>query len=146
MEKLSSLIQLENPTLKQCDRVISAADVIRMMMEVRKGMQSELRFQDELGLSEEEVAFYHIIENLGNKAFTNEFMAELVHKVLAAMKKQFKVDWTNPHRSDVLSKVNLAVKMVLIKEKITGEQLKFLTNAIVEQAKEQYKDWPRNFA
>jgi type I restriction enzyme, R subunit len=137
---------LEKAISEYHDRVISAADVIRMMMEVRKGMHSELRFQDELGLSDEEVAFYHIIENLGNKAFTNEFMADLVHKVLAAMKKQFKVDWTNPHRSDVLSKVNLAVKMVLIKEKITGEQLKFLTKAIVEQAKEQYKDWPRNFA
>ncbi|AIG28414.1 hypothetical protein EGH10_04625 [Brevibacillus laterosporus] len=31
--------------------------------------------------------------------------------------------------------------MVLISEKITGGQLKLLTNAIVEQAKEQYKDW-----
>ena len=128
------------------DRVISAADVIRMMMEVRKGMESELHFQDDLGLSDEEAAFYYIIENLGNKAFTNEFVANLVHKILAAMKKEFKVDWTNPHRADVLSKVNLAVKMVLMKEKISGEQLKFLTNAIVEQAKEQYKDWPRNLA
>ncbi|MBB6446552.1 type I restriction endonuclease subunit R [Bacillus benzoevorans] len=137
---------LEKAISEYHDRVISAADLIRMMIEVKKGMQGELRFQDELGLSEEEVAFYHIIENMGNKAFTNDFIANLVHKVLEAMKKQFKVDWTNPHRSDVLSKVNLAVKMVLMKEKITGEQLKFLTNAIVEQAKEQYKDWPRNLA
>jgi type I restriction enzyme, R subunit len=126
--------------------VISAADVIRMMMEVRKGMESELRSQDEMGLSEEEVAFYHIIESMGNEAFTNEFIANLVHKVVAAMKKEFKVDWTNPHRSDVLSKVNLAVKMVLLREKIKGEQLQFLTNALVDQAKEQYKDWGRNFA
>ncbi|CRH66991.1 Domain of uncharacterised function (DUF3387) [Chlamydia trachomatis] len=125
------------------DRVISAADVIRMMMEVRNGMESELRFQDDLGLSDEEVSFYHIIENLGNKAFTNDFIANLVHKVLASMKKEFKVDWTNPHRSDVLSKVNLAVKMVLRNEQISGEQLNFLMNAIVEQAKKQYKDWPR---
>ncbi|WP_345912069.1 type I restriction endonuclease subunit R [Bacillus altitudinis] len=137
---------LEKAINEYHDRVISAADVIRMMMEVRKGMENELRFEEDLGLSDEEVAFYHIIENLGNKAFTNDFIANLVHKVLAAMKKEFKVDWTNPHRADVLSKVNLAVKMVLMKEKITGEQLKFLTNAIVEQAKEQYKDWPRNLA
>ncbi|MCI2255532.1 type I restriction endonuclease subunit R [Domibacillus sp. PGB-M46] len=137
---------LEKAITEYHDRVISAADVIRMMMEVRKGMEDELRFEDDLGLSDEEVAFYHVIENLGDKVFTNEFIASLVRKVLTAMKKEFKVDWTNPHRVDVLSKVNLAVKMVLMKEKITGEQLKFLTNAIVEQAKEQYKDWPRNLA
>lgn len=47
------------------------------------------------------------------------------------------------HRSDVLSMVNLAVNMLLTREKITGEQLKFLTNAIGEQAKEQYKEWPK---
>jgi type I restriction enzyme R subunit len=58
----------------------------------------------------------------------------LVHKVVTAMKKEYKVD--------VLSIVNLAVKMVLMREKITGEQLKFLTKAIVVQAKEQYKKWP----
>ncbi|MDD9791746.1 DUF3387 domain-containing protein [Priestia megaterium] len=137
---------LEKAISEYHNRVISAADVIRMMMEVRKEMESELRFEDELGLWDEEVSFYHIIEKLGNNAFTNDFIANLVHKILAAMKKEFKVDWTNPHRADVLSKVNLAVKMVLMKEKITGEQLKFLTNAIVEQAKEQYKDWPRNLA
>ena len=111
-------------------------------MEVRKGMESEFHFQDDLGLSDEEAAFYYIIENLGNKVFTNEFVANLVHKILAAMKKEFKVDWTNPHRADVLAKVNLAVKMVTMREKITGEQLKFLINAIVEQAKVQYKKWP----
>ncbi|MEH7021216.1 type I restriction endonuclease subunit R [Priestia megaterium] len=137
---------LEKAISEYHDRVVSAADVIRMMMEVRREMESELQFEDALGLTDEEVAFYHIIENLGNNAFSNDFIADLVHKILVAMKKEFKVDWTNPHRSDVLSKVNLAVKMVLMREKITGKQLKFLTNAIVEQAKEQYKDWPRNFA
>jgi type I restriction enzyme R subunit len=50
------------------DRVITAVDVIRMMMEVRNGMQYELKFQEDLGLSDEEVAFYHIVENLGSEA------------------------------------------------------------------------------
>jgi len=38
--------------------------------------------------------------------------------------------------------VTLAVKMVLMRENIKGEQLRFLTNTIVEKAKEKYKDWP----
>lgn len=133
---------LEKAITEYHDRVITAADVIRMMMEVRKGLEEELRFQEELGLSEEEMAFYHIIESLQEDAFSHSFIADLVHKVVAAMKKEFKVDWTNQHRADVLAKVNLAVKMVLMKENVKGEQLQFLTKAIIEQAKEQYKGWP----
>ena len=51
---------------------------------------------------------------------------------------------TSPHRRDVYAKVKLAVKQVLMKEKITGQQLQFLTNKFMEQAEQQYKDWPMN--
>ena len=69
-------------------------------------------------------------------------VAGLIRKVVAAMKKEFQIGWTNHHRQDVLAKVTLAVKMVLMRENIKGEQLRFLTNAIVEKAKDKYKDWP----
>jgi type I restriction enzyme R subunit len=124
------------------NQVIKAADVIRMMIQVKKGMDSDTQMREELDLSEEEMSFYHIVEGLGEASFSNEFVANLIHKVVAAMKKEFQVDWTNPHRQDILAKVNLAVKMVLMKEKIKAEQIRFLTNALVEQAKEQYKDYP----
>ena len=58
------------------------------------------------------------------------------------LKKKLDVDWTSPHRQDVYAKVKLAVKMVLMKEKVTGQQLQFLTNKFMEQAEEQYKGWP----
>ncbi|MBP1937301.1 hypothetical protein [Paenibacillus sediminis] len=51
------------------------------------------------------------------------------------MKNEFQIDWMNPHRADVLAKVSNAVKMVHIREKIKGEQLRFLTNAIIEAGK-----------
>lgn len=124
------------------NRVISAADVIRFMVEMRNNLDEETKRRMELGLSEEEVVFYEIISNMDNASFDNQFMAKLVHQVVDSMKKQFQVDWTNPHRQDILSKVNLAVKATLIKNKIKPEQLKFLTNAFVEEAKEQFKDWP----
>jgi len=38
----------------------------------------------------------------------------------------------------------MAVKKVLMKEGIKGQQLIFITKAIMEEAKEQYKDWPQN--
>ncbi|MBB3854575.1 hypothetical protein GGQ95_001722 [Anoxybacillus rupiensis] len=40
--------------------------------------------------------------------------------------------------------MKLAVKQVLMKEKITAQQLQFLTNKLMEQAEQQYKDWSVN--
>lgn len=124
------------------NRVITATAVAQMMVEAKKKMDEERKKKEVLGLSDEEMAFYYIIENMGNEAFSNEFITGLIRKVVSAMKKEFQIDWTNPHRADVLAKVSNAVKMVLIREQIKGEQLRFLTNAIIDQAKEKYKDWP----
>jgi type I restriction enzyme R subunit len=124
------------------NRVITAAAVARMMVEARRKLLEERRKKEALGLTEEEMVFYDLIEHMGDGVFSNEFLAGLVRKVVAAMKKEFQIDWTNPHRQDVLAKVTLAVKMVLMRENIKGEQLRFLTNAIIEKAKEKYKDWP----
>lgn len=124
------------------NRVITATAVVKMMVEAKNKLLEERKKKEALGLTEEEMVFYDLIENMGDGVFSNEFMASLVRKVVSAMKKEFQIDWTNPHRQDVLAKVTLAVKMVFMRENIKGEQLRFLTNVIIEKAKEKYKDWP----
>ncbi|MGZ9586658.1 hypothetical protein [Paenibacillus marinisediminis] len=52
----------------------------------------------------------------------------------------YPVNWDEP--PGIIRIVVVAMKMVLIREKIKGEQLRFLTNAIIEQVKEKYRDWP----
>ncbi|MEZ7792183.1 type I restriction endonuclease subunit R [Niallia circulans] len=133
---------LEKTLTDYHNRVIQAADVVRMMIKMRKEMEEEIRRRQDLGLSEEEVEFYKAISSLEEGAFSNEFLANIIHKVVKELKKKLDVDWTSPHRQDVYSKVKLAVKMVLIKEKVNGQQLQFLTNRFMEQAEQQYKDWP----
>ena len=124
-------------------RVIQATDVLHAMMDIKRKMDTEERVRSDLGLSEEEVAFYNIVARLGQGTFSNEFIAGLVHKIVKAMKKQFKPDWTSSQRGDVLSAVSVAVKQILIREKVKGEQLRSeLTKAIIEEAKGQYKDLP----
>jgi len=138
-----SLKDLLEKTLRDYHtRVIQAADVLQAMIELKKRLEEETKLRDKLGLSEEEVAFYNVIAQMNSDAFSNEFVADLIHKVVKAMKTKFQPDWTSPHRQNVMSSVTLSVKKVLMDTKISAEQLSFLTKAIVEQAKEQYKDWP----
>ncbi|KPV43825.1 type I restriction endonuclease subunit R [Alicyclobacillus ferrooxydans] len=123
-------------------RVIQAADVLQAMIELKKRLEEETKLRENLGLSEEEVAFYNVISQMRSDAFSNEFIADLIHKVVRAMKTKFQPDWTSPHRQNVMSSVTLSVKKVLLDARVSAEQLSFLTKAIVEQAKEQYKNWP----
>ncbi|WP_418314670.1 hypothetical protein [Salicibibacter kimchii] len=65
-----------------------------------------------------------------------------MHKVVKELKKNLNQGWTSEHRKSIYAKVSMFVKRVLMQEGIKGEQLKFITNAIMDEAKEQYKDWP----
>jgi type I restriction enzyme R subunit len=52
------------------------------------------------------------------------------------------VDWTKPHRSNIEASVQSAVRRVLYRNKIKGEQLQFLRKRLMEQAKALYEQWP----
>lgn len=142
-KKSKSMSDLLRKTLDDYhNRIITAADLILMMTKMQQDLRNEEQKRRDLGLSEEEVAFYDLVASMGEKTFTNEFMANLVHQVLKEMKKQFQVDWAEPHRSDILAKVSLAVKKVLIREKVSGEAFQFLSKAFVDEAKVKYYKWP----
>ena len=53
-----------------------------------------------------------------------------------------KVDWTRSHRRDVHAGVESAVKMVLRRRKIQGEQFRFLLHRLMKQAEATYEEWP----
>ncbi|MFD1449518.1 type I restriction endonuclease subunit R [Oceanobacillus sojae] len=126
------------------NRIIQAADVVRMMADMKGEVDDEADFRKDLGLSDEEVEFYKAITSLKMEAFDNKFLADLIHKVVKELKKNLSQDWTSEHRKNIYAKVNMSVKKVLMNEGIKGQQLIFITKAIMEEAKEQYKDWPQN--
>lgn len=138
-----SMSELLEKTLQEYhERIITAADVVHMMVRMRNDLRNEVNKRQDLGLSEEEVSFYEIIASMGEHSFTNEYIAGLVRSVVKDLKKELKPGWTEAHRTDVMAKVRVAVTKTLIREKVTGQALQFILKAVVEEAKEKYKDWP----
>ncbi len=125
------------------NRIIQAADVLRVMVDMKKGVDTEADFRKELGLSDEEAEFYKAVTSLEMDAFDNKFLADLIHKVVKELKKNLSQDWTSEHRKSIYAKVSMSVKHVLMREGIKGQQLQFITKAIMKEAEEQYKDWPQ---
>jgi len=79
--------ELLEKTLKDYhNRIIQAADVVRMMADMKNEVDDEVDYRKELGLSDEEVEFYKAIASLKMDAFDNKFLADLIHKIVKELK------------------------------------------------------------
>ncbi len=126
------------------NRLIEANDVVAVIRKIHAQQQADAQRQAELGLSDEELAFYDVIV-LGddiNLAQTDEWIADLVRQVVKSVRANLQVDWTKPHRSDIEAAVQSAVGRVLRRKRIKGEQFAFLRKRLMKQAKASYEEWP----
>ncbi|HMC60289.1 MAG TPA: type I restriction enzyme endonuclease domain-containing protein [Candidatus Solibacter sp.] len=73
---------------------------------------------------------------------TRQFLTSLIHDVVQAVKRNLKVDWTEPHRDAVRAEVRAAVRRVLRMREVRREHFDFLIERIMEQAAALYADWP----
>ncbi len=95
------------------DRLIDAADVIRVMVQIREDELREQKRASDLNLAPEELAFYDAVAANLATVYDEQFLAGLIHEVVLAVKRNLKVDWTEPHRDAVQAEVRAAVRRVL---------------------------------
>ncbi len=106
--------------------------------ETAREMQDEDLRRQQLGLTEEEEAFYEILAKHPNAVQDFELIKELVRKILAVVKKSAtQPDWYK--KDDTKAQLMLAVKQVL-RFKVKAE-LQEILEEVMEQAEERYKDW-----
>jgi type I restriction enzyme, R subunit len=133
---------LEQTLQKYHNRAIQAADVVRVMIEIRKDMDNEAARSKALNLSPEEIAFYDAVAANIATLFDEKTLCDLIRDVVQAVKKNLKVDWTKPHREDVKAGVRAAVKTVLRRRGVKKEFLDALTDKVIVQAEALFKEWP----
>jgi len=135
--------ELLEETLKRYhNRLIDAASVIEAMIRMRREMENADKRAEELGLSEEELAFYDAIADNYGTIYDNELLSEIVHEVVATIKKNLKVDWTKPHRVQARAAIRSAVKRVLRKKKLKPDDFDVFLNRFMEQAEAMWANWP----
>ena len=133
---------LETTLQKYHNRVIDAATVIKAMLEIRRDMDASDKRAAELGLREDELAFYDAIQANYGELYGIEFLRDLIHDVVQSIKRNLKVDWTAAHREDVKAAVRAAVKRVLRNRGVKPGDLEPFVATIMEQAEALYADWP----
>lgn len=112
---------------------------IKHLIDIANEFKNDDIRTSELGLSEDELAFYDLL--VANEAILNEKgpIQDLVHQVVASVKKNLQLDWTK--KEDARAAIRLAVKKEL-RGKVAFSELDKLLKEVIEQAEGQYGDWP----
>lgn len=69
-------------------------------------------------------------------------LREIVHDVVQTLKRNLKVDWTEPSREEIRAGVRSAVRMVLRRKKVREEDLEPFLGSVMLQAQALYAEWP----
>jgi type I restriction enzyme R subunit len=112
---------------------------IKHLLDIADEFQQDDIRTKQLGLTEDELAFYDLLS--ASQKIINEAgpIQDLVHKVVASVKKNLQLDWTK--KEDARAAIRLAVKKEL-RGKVPFSELDNLLKEVIEQAEGQYRDWP----
>jgi type I restriction enzyme R subunit len=133
---------LEKTLQRYHNRLIDAATVVAEMLRMKQEMDASDARARELGLAEEEVAFYDAVAASGEAVYDEPFLRDLVHDVVQTIKRNLKVDWTEPHRDQVRAEIRAAVKRVLRRRSVREADFEPFIARFMEQAEAQYAEWP----
>jgi type I restriction enzyme R subunit len=144
LQKYRSLQEILEKTLeKYRQNAITAAEVMQALVEMRKEYFGEDERKEKYDLTNEEIAFIDAINEVRDGAYDMPFLCDLVREIVEAVKRNLEVDWTKPHRENVQASVRSAVKRVLRRKGVTGDDMQAVQEEIMEQAESLYRDWPQ---
>ena len=130
-KKFSEMI--ESAVKKYHNNQIDSAQVLEELSAIAREMRLEDYKADELGLTEEEYAFYSVLnQNDSTKFLDDHKMKELIHHIVDIVRKNATVDWSK--RSDVRAKLRLTVRKILIRYGYPPDLARLEADRVLEQS------------
>lgn len=131
--------ELEKVLSKYHKNSIDSIVAIKHLLDIAAEFKNDDKRTKELGLTEDELAFYDLLS--ANEKLLNMQgpIQDLVHKVVASVKKNLQLDWTK--KENAKAAIRLALKREL-KGIVPFSELDKLLKDVLEQAEGQYKEWP----
>lgn len=111
---------------------------LEKLREVAREMQEEDERRKQLGLSDEEEAFYEILAKHKTAVKDFQLIKEIVQEVTATIKRNLQIDWFK--KPDARAQIMLAVRKSLKRRGVETE-LQDILAEIMEQAEARYKEW-----
>jgi len=131
--------ELDKVLSKYHKNSLDSIATIKHLLDLANEFRNEDKRRKELGLDEEELAFYDLLSSKESLLNKQGPIQDLVHNVVASVKKNLQLDWTI--KEDAKAAIRLAVKKEL-KGIVPFSELDNLLKEVIEQAEGQFKDWP----
>jgi type I restriction enzyme R subunit len=132
---------LDQTILRYQNRTIDAAEVITELIDLAKEMQQASQRGEELGLNDDELAFYDALAD--NESAVNvlgdQQLAFIAHELVKAVRKNVSIDWTV--KQSARAKIRVLVKRILRKYGYPPDLQESATKTVLEQAELLAADW-----
>ncbi|MGK4339994.1 type I restriction endonuclease subunit R [Ectopseudomonas oleovorans] len=138
-KKFSEL--LDSVIKRYQNRSIETAQVIEELIEMAKKFAAASKRGDQLGLNDDELAFYDALANneASVRELGDEVLAKIAHELTESLRQNVTVDWSN--RDSVRAKLRLLVKRILRKYKYPPDQQEEAAQLVLMQAETLCEAW-----
>jgi type I restriction enzyme R subunit len=132
---------LEQALRRYQSRAIETAKVIEELIQLAKEMRDATKRGEELGLSDDEVAFYDALHTNDSavQVMGDEALMTIARELVAAVRKNVTIDWTI--RENVRANLRVIVKRILRKYGYPPDLQEKATQTVLEQAEVLSGGW-----
>ena len=132
---------LEQTVHRFANRAIEAAQVIEELIQLAREMREASERGEELGLSEDELAFYDALETNDSavQVLGDETLREIARELVEIVRKNVKIDRTL--RENVRANLRRLVKRILRKHGYPPDKQEKATRTVLEQAEVLSAGW-----
>ncbi len=132
---------LEQTLRRYQNRAIEAAQVIEELIELARNMREANARGEELGLTEDELAFYDALETNDSavKVLGDETLRDIARELVEKVRNNVTIDWTL--RENVRARLRVLVKRTLRKHGYPPDKQEKATTTVLEQAEHLSAHW-----
>lgn len=132
---------LEKTLKKYQNRAIETAQIIEELIALAKDMNAATARGENLGLTEDELAFYDALETNDSavKVLGEPTLKKIARELVTSVKKNVTIDWTV--RENVRAQLRVQVKRILRKYGYPPDKQEKATETVLEQAAALSAEW-----
>ena len=132
---------LEQTLLRYQNRAIEAAQVIEELIELARDMRQANARGEELGLSEDELAFYDALETNDSavQVLGDDTLRDIARQLVETVRNNVTIDWTL--RENVRANLRRLVRRILRKYGYPPDKQEKATQTVLEQAEVLSEGW-----
>ena len=123
------------------NRAISTMEVIEELIKLAKDLDAAVKRGEELGLNDDEVAFYDALaaNESAVKAMGSDELKVIAAELVTQVRKSVTIDWTV--RESARAKIKVMVKRILKKHGYPPDLQEEATQIVLQQAEMLCADW-----